>query len=330
MADTHDSPHRATRASGVTARAVPRLLLAVMTALALMLALALAVAPMPAHAVTRTTARGTSVSASTTKGSLTIDAVWDRDGSGRKPLVGDTYSIVRVVSVDLASNGTITAFHTLDAFKRFDRDWASLTSSQLNDVAKELRDYADKHKLYEHSGVTGADGRVTFKGLTVGLYLVARTAVAKANTAYTCDPFLVAIPDIADLGVTVEPKYGGGDDVNPPGPDNPDNPNNPDNPSNPNNPGDNPGNPSNPGGSNGSGGSFIPNGLKHTAVTGTDIAGFGMLTVAIGVAGVVLRHLRRRRTSAADGGSGAAPGADDGVNDGPGVSNDTGAVAVKP
>ncbi|MBW3089552.1 cell surface protein [Bifidobacterium miconisargentati] len=236
-------------------------------------------------------------------GTLTISAIWNRDTDKPVPLAGDTYSIVRVASADLDKNGKPTAFHTLKAFAAFDREWRSLSASEYNTAAKELAEYASKHDLYEHSGKTNAAGQLKFANLPTGLYLAARTAVASANKAYTCDPFLVAVPGVADDGtgefnVTSEPKFSGDDtpDPNPnPNPDNPDNPN-PDNPGNPDNPNpDNPDNPEpnptptpNPG--------TTPGGTEIPADTGAAISAVAFVAIACTVAAVIIHDLRRDRS----------------------------------
>lgn len=251
MADMHKHAHR--RAIGMP-RALTRPLLVACLALVMALAgIITLAAPAPAaHAAGAAT------------GSLTVDAQWNRGQDDAVPLAGDTYAIVRVASAELSGNGTITAFHTLDAFSRFDADWDKLTSSQLNKVAKRMNSYADAHHLYAVTGVTDANGRGTFAHLDVGIYLVARTHIASVNTKYTCDPFLVSVPDGNDLdagapalNVTVEPKFADNGTVTPPGDDTP--------------------------GNSGS-----------TATTGANIAMIGMLTIAVGVAGFAIATIRRR------------------------------------
>lgn len=232
-------------------------------------------------------------------GTLTISAIWNRDTNNPVPLAGDTYSIVRVASADLDKTGKPTAFHTLKAFADFDRDWGSLSASEYNTAAKELAEYAGKHDLYEHSGKTNAAGQLKFVDLPAGLYLAARTSVASANKAYTCDPFLVAVPGIADDGTgefnaTAEPKFSGDDTPEPnpnPNPDNPDNPN-PDNPDNPNpdNPEPNP-NPTptpNPG--------TTPGGSEIPADTGAAISAIAFVAIACTVAAVIIHDVRRDRS----------------------------------
>lgn len=153
-------------------------------------------------------------------GSLTIDAVWDRSETDAKPLTGDTYSIVRVASVDLDGAGNIADFHMLEQFTQFEQNWESITSSQYHDAAAKIAAYVKQHNLYAQSAATNANGKALFAGLPFGLYLVERTGVADANTQYDCDPFLVAIPGndsgVAQLDVTAEPKFSEQGVVTPP------------------------------------------------------------------------------------------------------------------
>ena len=62
------------------------------------------------------------------------------------------------------------------------------------------------------TGVTGADGRLTFDRLPPALYLVLRTEAAPENAAYAADPFLVSVPfadaDGLHTAVTTTPKFG--------------------------------------------------------------------------------------------------------------------------
>lgn len=138
------------------------------------------------------------VVASERTGTLTISAtVASTDGGSVHALAGDTYAVAHVADATLGDNGVINGFATRDAFASLGRDWGTLSSSEYNDAAKELADYAAAHGLYDVTdhAVTGADGRTVVRGLTPGLYLVSRTGVDDANAGYVCDAFLVAIPE---------------------------------------------------------------------------------------------------------------------------------------
>ena len=131
-------------------------------------------------------------------GTLTINAVWNRDAASPKSLAGDTYAIVRVATVTTNSNGSVSSYKTVSDFSGLTADWERLTSSEYHDAAKKLAAHAAKNKLYQHSGTTNAAGQLTFQNLPLGLYLVSRTDSAKANKAYDCDPFLISIPGSGD------------------------------------------------------------------------------------------------------------------------------------
>ncbi|MBW3077906.1 cell surface protein [Bifidobacterium simiiventris] len=223
--------------------------------------------------------------AATVYGSITIDAQWDRDTANQTALAGDTYAIVRIASADLnAETGTIRAFHTLKSFSKFDQSWAKLTSSELNTAAKQLDAYAVKHKLYSVSDTSNAAGRAYFTDLEPGIYLISRTAAASANKRYSCDPFLIAVPETTGgtltLAVTAEPKFSDNGTVTPPNPaPQPEKPSNPNKPSEPNEP-TTPGNQSTP---------------KNPANTGAAVSIIALAAIALTVAALIIRDLRRGR-----------------------------------
>ena len=85
-------------------------------------------------------------------GTLTINAVWNRDAASPKSLAGDTYAIVRVATVTTNSNGSVSSYKTVSDFSGLTADWERLTSSEYHDAAKKLAAHAAKNKLYQHSG----------------------------------------------------------------------------------------------------------------------------------------------------------------------------------
>lgn len=215
-------------------------------------------------------------------GSITIDAQWDRGTANQTALAGDTYAIVRIASADLdADTGVIRAFRTLKPFSSFDRDWAKLTSSELNTAAKQLNAYAAKRQLYVDTGVTDGVGRAYFTDLDAGIYLIARTAVASANQRYDCDPFLVAVPETNSgtptFAVTAEPKFSDNGGVTPPNPSpNPSPQPEPNQPNQPTTPGT----------------STKP---KTPANTGATVSVIALAAIALTVAALIIRDLRRGR-----------------------------------
>ena len=147
-------------------------------------------------------------------GAITIESVWDQNGVAA-PLAGDTYAIARVAAGTLDEHGALTGLATEEAFSRFDADWMRLTPSRLNELAKDIGAYAERHRLHTATAVSDASGDAVFTGLEPGLYEISRVSPAEANARYTCDPFLVAIPQQTDgtsaMDVRVEPKFGAGD-----------------------------------------------------------------------------------------------------------------------
>lgn len=146
-------------------------------------------------------------------GSISLDTVVQtRDGS--RVLAGDEFSLAQVATATVggsASNPAV-AYVTVDAFKAVDRDWSSLTSSQLHDAAVATSRVAARDGLYATAQTVAAgQTRVAFRGLEPGLYLIARTKVADGNKDVACDPALVSVP-VAEAGVltydvSMEPKF---------------------------------------------------------------------------------------------------------------------------
>ena len=159
--------------------------------------------------------------AATRSGSIVIDAHQVGDDGATTRLAGDGYSLVRIADADLDAAGQVDGWHMRDGFSRFERDWSSLTPSQLNEAAADIDAYVTAHHAYDLTATTDTTGRLVFDNLTAGIYLISRTSVAQANRHYTCDPFLVSVPQLVDgtptMDVTAEPKFGD-DDVLPPDP----------------------------------------------------------------------------------------------------------------
>ena len=109
-------------------------------------------------------------------GTLTINAVWNRDAASPKSLAGDTYAIVRVATVTTNSNGSVSSYKTVSDFSGLTADWERLTSSEYHDAAKKLATHAAKNKLYQHAGTTNVAGQLTFQNLPLGLGVLDRPA----------------------------------------------------------------------------------------------------------------------------------------------------------
>ncbi|WP_169241056.1 hypothetical protein [Bifidobacterium olomucense] len=164
----------------------------------------------------------------------------------------------------------------MSAFERFDEDWGTLTSSELNAAAKRIGTYATEHQLYSATGVTDATGRTTFFNLDAGLYLISRANAAESNQRYGCDPFLISVPETGDgtptFAVTAEPKFSDNGTVTPPTPNPNPEPNKPSTPTQPRKP-------------------TVP------ANTGAAISALALFGIGTTVAAVIIFDLKRRRSN---------------------------------
>lgn len=150
-------------------------------------------------------------------GSITVDFQSDASGT-QKYLAGDTFSLKQIVDE--------TGEPTPD-LKRFSYDWYALNNEDLQAAIDKVDAYCRQQKLYETSGKTNAEGKVTFSGLTPGIYLFARTAFAEDNKDYVALSGIVAIPsEDPETGgmlwdMTVQPKPGYNGQATPADPEDP-------------------------------------------------------------------------------------------------------------
>lgn len=150
-------------------------------------------------------------------GSITVEFKSDASGT-MKYLAGDTFSLKRIAS------GTGTMVSDLD---HFSYSWFTMSDKELQDAIDKVDDYCRRHDLYEASGKTDAEGKVTFDGLSQGIYLFARTDYAEENKEYIALSGIVAIPseDPETGGIlwdmTVQPKPGYNGQTTPTDPEDP-------------------------------------------------------------------------------------------------------------
>lgn len=157
------------------------------------------------------------VAAATPRGSVSLSVVAE-DVRGSHQLAGDTFSLVQVATAQVYQGGdgqsAGVAYTMAAGFERYDRDWASLSASDVAAAARELAQIArDAGSLDAGVSQRVPEGArtLTFSGLDSGLYLVVRTGVADANKGLTCDPVLVSVPLLEDgafaYDVDVDPKF---------------------------------------------------------------------------------------------------------------------------
>ena len=145
-------------------------------------------------------------------GSLTLNCVFHKS-SGDVALAGDTYAIALIAEATTDEDGAVRSFHTLEAYAEWDCLWSAQPASVLAKTARELREVLEQDQAALKTETTDADGKLTFSGLTPGLYLVYRSNSAKANKDFEMQPFLVAVPQTYPEGtvfdVTVSVKFSG-------------------------------------------------------------------------------------------------------------------------
>ena len=100
----------------------------------------------------------------------------------------------------------------------------ALDSANL-DLAQKMTAIAKKYDFDVQSKEMDADGKVTFKGLEVGLYLVVQNAQGTGNNKLTITPFLITIPQknpdgslIYDVDAAAKPRGVSKEEVPPPPP----------------------------------------------------------------------------------------------------------------
>lgn len=73
--------------------------------------------------------------------------------------------------------------------------WSDYTAERLVAMTKDLAGYVEEHEVSEDgSGRTDANGKLTFKALQAGLYLVLGNPKTEGNTTYYPQAALVAVP----------------------------------------------------------------------------------------------------------------------------------------
>lgn len=137
---------------------------------------------------------------------------------------GDSFEAVRIADAQVG-DGFVEdlSFTLLEGFEALDCEWTTLSASQLHYKALEAVDLIAR-------GASGVDGRAAqadasgvarFSSVPAGIYLVQRTVIAPGNEAYTCDPFIVFVPELVDgtliYQVTAYPKFGFDDEPGQPG-----------------------------------------------------------------------------------------------------------------
>lgn len=118
---------------------------------------------------------------------------------------GDEYAVTKIAGWD---NGK---FRILPQYKDFDCSWDMIISSEYHEKALQISEYVISKEKFDYSGKTHDGGRLVFKNIDTGLYLVVRTHTDAKNEGYLVDPFLVSVPQFVEnefiYNVVTEPKF---------------------------------------------------------------------------------------------------------------------------
>ncbi len=124
-------------------------------------------------------------------------------------LSGVGLAVTKVADV-VCEDGNVT-YTLTDAYAELGIDFAGITASESNEIAKQLAELQDAKGISSDVKVSGTDGIVVFSDLEHGMYLVRQmssTGMAEEYTTYA--PFLVMAPEPKDeiwnYSVDVYPK----------------------------------------------------------------------------------------------------------------------------
>lgn len=116
-------------------------------------------------------------------GSISITIKYENN-----PVAGGSLTLYNVASISL-DGGNLSYVLTSD-FLDFETDFSDISSDTF---AKDLKNYADANKLEGKTEEVDEDGKVSFEGLNLGLYLMVQKDAADGY--YEMNPFVVSVPD---------------------------------------------------------------------------------------------------------------------------------------
>ena len=116
-------------------------------------------------------------------GSISITIKYENN-----PVAGGSLTLYNVASISL-DDGNLSYVLTSD-FLDFETDFSDISSDTF---AKDLKNYADANKLEGKTEEVDEDGKVSFEGLNLGLYLMVQKDAADGY--YEMNPFVVSVPD---------------------------------------------------------------------------------------------------------------------------------------
>jgi len=132
------------------------------------------------------------------EGAITIICKYEEDNISY--LKGDELSLTQIATAT-EDKGEII-YTTLPAYKDQDCDWEKQTAESLRNKASLLAERVTASTTL----TTGEFGEVVFGGLKPGVYLIARSKIAKENTDYVEEPLLILLPQDDTYYITAEIK----------------------------------------------------------------------------------------------------------------------------
>ena len=159
-------------------------------------------------------------------GSISITfTYYDETSKTTKPVTGgNSVGLYKVADVVVDNGFKFAVDERFAAAGEIPNTDDALDSANL-DLAKKMTAIAEKYDFDVQSKEMDAEGKVTFKGLEVGLYLVVQDAQGTGDNKLTINPFLITIPQknpdgslIYDVDAAAKPLGVAKEEVPPPPP----------------------------------------------------------------------------------------------------------------
>lgn len=143
-----------------------------------------------------------SVFAIENEGAITVSLKYDE-----KPINGAEFTLYKIASYDKDK------LSNTSNFKNYELNFEDITDENTNTIIEDLLKYIDKNDIKsENSMKTQSNGKLTFRDLEDGMYLVVGNNLDSEDgkSVYISQPSLVTIPtkieDEESYGVMIEPK----------------------------------------------------------------------------------------------------------------------------
>ena len=159
-------------------------------------------------------------------GSISITfTYYDETAKTTKPVTGgNSVGLYKVADVVVENGFKFVTDERFASVGEIPDTDAALDSANL-DLAQKMTAIAKKYDFVVQPSEMDAEGKVTFEGLEVGLYLVVQDAQGKGDNKLTINPFLITIPQknpdgslIYDVDAVAKPLGVAKEEVPPPPP----------------------------------------------------------------------------------------------------------------